>query len=579
MTEIQIPRPENMFSRESAISRLIRGAQLLNIAISSSDLPFIKDGNNILESGLSKLELREVKGNWYSLIYDESSQYHYYIGIDGTPIVVDYDTNFPEIGPGIDSDLIIKETKGYSSKIHDDVTRLTDAAFASLTQIQTEFENSTAVSYEDFDLQRISNMTTAELLTFMKTLSGNFATHLTRIGIREVSGIHSAGQGVYFTAAQELFRAGALLSPLALSRSAGSTAKIFSAEGSYEHPSGCIHLAPQLVDMEYVAETENIPFIMFSAEVIMMLRAFSSHWLGFSTQVTGGYANWEIAGMAIDPTDSSYQLPINAGIVFLPKSTKVDPKTGSKYEVMNGKGVFFEARAEQLRTLLNLDKSDEIFQTLDQIANTYREKIHTSRPQEFRAKFWNKTDFDGQLNDDQRASIESLIPEWKDRWDNLESEWKNMDLGWKRVFLANFDRELAHLGINYAEVDLESLDLDTIKTAMLYTMLNQAHALYEPAKETVTSQEFWETWFQDNGSRPPRVVYYDGDPNVAIANLLLEHKVIEPNEINRRPGPREGWLDRRFHKLIIPPSTGLDIGNFRIHEWGNWMLRIAKNID
>ena len=323
-----------------------------------------------------------------------------------------------------------------------------------------------------------------------------------------------------------------------------------------------------------------MPFVLYPAEVLFMNKAFSGSWV-FAPDVTqAGHANWEISGTKVDILDPSHQLPVDLGIVFLPKSTPVQPETGSKYEIEEGKGVYHEARVEALQILLDSDTGErhyQILQTLDETTHSQQFRESQNQVAKLREEFWQIAGFDDDLSEDQKDRIENLLlSKWKPGWDRLEQEWQEGTKIDKIMIAGNLFPYLGRLGVDVKTFDdnVDEISFEQIKKAKLYSMMEEAHALYLPAKTTIPAQEFWENWFSENDCHPARVLYYDGDPNVAIASALKENGIVEDNDIDRRTG-RLRFRDR---KPIIPEQDVIDIANFKRHETGHWMMRVTQDI-
>lgn len=241
--------------------------------------------------------------------------------------------------------------------------------------------------YTKEDIQRyfsedyLSKLSLADYILLLRRFPSEMVAHVTRQGIRDHIGFlyHMKGAGEYMDGFMQIIADGRLRSPLGIYLTEGAKeAKIAEffrnrgcktreevssmlrsfldrsqgSPGSYTDTMA-IHLATQEVaDHLYGSETGNEIFLAFPAALIASQYYFSGQ-------------------LAEDPT-RKYEIPfgehndiwvwaneerginINAGLVFIPEDARVDPNTGSKYELdenknpilfrkHNGKPIFKEA--------------------------------------------------------------------------------------------------------------------------------------------------------------------------------------------------------------------------------------------
>lgn len=221
----------------------------------------------------------------------------------------------------------------------------------------------------------LSALTTDEYIALWKKLSPHFTSHVTRQGFRETfSTDHSKGVGEFHNGFVDTLRNGGdIKSPFLLTHREGldqfeqelitflegiNLSELESDQtGVEEYPQlwkkiknrltasfgsapkvpdeAALHLATEKVLTAYGAEQDNQIFYVFPVDMIasQFNFAFNGSQFGqdFSSPPMSGEGRWNDAFIwnKEDPFQSS--LPINSGIVFLPKSTPVNPVTGSKY--------------------------------------------------------------------------------------------------------------------------------------------------------------------------------------------------------------------------------------------------------
>jgi hypothetical protein len=122
--------------------------------------------------------------------------------------------------------------------------------------------------------------------------------------------------------------------------------------------------------------------------------------------------------------------------------------------------------------------------------------------------------------------------------------------------------------------------------------LANVDALYKPAASTVPAYEYWENFFAAQPSaRPAHIIYYDGAPRQAILKFLAGNNLIALNDledytvaydtrvrsVDQLMQSNSLQLKQRAEPLHMPPGTILDLANFSIHEWGNWMYTMKQS--
>lgn len=589
-SEFEIREPladEHLFSIDLALRRAMVGSQRLGITIPENIAEQLRtrikqekqEERTVVAVDRNILEIRNSVGCWYPLIYDHKTQYHYYVGLDGKPIIVRYDTSGNLlINPGISTHLLVDhDLKGNTPEIQDEVIRITDLAVASIKKMHGDFDENFAGGLSELQAG-IETLPINQYIALMQKLSGHFATHLSRIGVREFTSTHKAGLGRYFRAAQELFEAKALASPYVVAKAQTSTGRNYITEGvvDIEKLSRCVHVAPECVDLTYMAEIDNCPFVLFPAEILFANNTFSSKF-DFNPNQSAGWANWEISGDNPDSLHPTNQLNLNLGIVFLPKSTPVNPETGSKFEITNGKGAIHEERIGSLESLIDSDFSlpPQFVEVQKQYCTSHESRFDTESARKAYEQMLDQVCAQAGFKDlsffQERMIVEHL-ESWRNHWNHIKTNWDNSTPQQRTLSLPACAMDQIA-----SREEFFNLTLPNAKKYFLRGCLFEAYALYSPTKDAIPAQEYWEKWFSEHpATRPTRIIYYDGNPNKAIWKFLLDNGIISRYDVEQnwnQDGPV--GLKYRDVKPRFPKDTSLDIGVFRLHEWGNWMYRIA----
>jgi hypothetical protein len=199
-------------------------------------------------------------------------------------------------------------------------------------------------------------------------------------------------------------------------------------------------------------------------------------------------------------------VPIDAGMVFLPKNTLVDSSTGSKY-------------ASEAQKIEGDEKKVMIED--EELINKYSE--------------WVKNILTNADMTNLVADIYSGkgVYDYKGRNENREklSEYcKNelLKLGFRND---NTTFENSH-NLQHVLIDMardksvgNPIDLDAIKDNLVDS-LKQTTSIYKLAENTVKAEEYWEDFFSKNPNlRPKHIVYYDGNPTNAIYRFQQENGI------------------------------------------------------
>ena len=220
---------------------------------------------------------------------------------------------------------------------------------------------------QDLTFERMSELSTEEYLELWKTLNPFFVTHVTRQGIRDHNAMiyHSAGMGRVHRGLQRVLEDDKCLrSPMRVNDGLPENFdekdvervldKLVFSNDEYDgvnprivlqnlpmnssvaaaDPWGdgrAIHFAQHTVlDDYYGGESGNEIFFVFPTDVIASQCRFGGHTRGnLCTAQVENERKWNDLFVWSD----SGEIPLDAGLVFLPKSQMVDRVNGSKYSL------------------------------------------------------------------------------------------------------------------------------------------------------------------------------------------------------------------------------------------------------
>ncbi len=374
-----------------------------------------------------------------------------------------------------------------------------------------------------FNEEHLTSLSLEEYVLLMKRFPREMVTHVTRQGVRDHISHHSGGEGQYADGFMKIAADGRLRS--ALGGAITSEAKeeriadmlhfekwkdrkeaqqeleeflipreARGGEGATYGDRAAIHFAAEEVaDSFYGSERGNEIFIAYPSALIASQHHFYGG-MGGLTEKGGGAWNdkwvWANEEKGID---------INAGIVFIPQETQVDPNTGSRYELDSSKNPILKKK--NITAIRSVVASPDFLSIADEIdAKTWEEK--------------GKPDFS-----EQRKKLEEKIAVFG------AFDEKVLD-----IFFTN--RESLHKLVAARKAmdqsgggteEFERLEIE-IKRG-----LREQDLLYEKPKHTISSQQFWDTYFQQHPSkRPSKIVFYKGDDPTQALNTWRSSEGITP---------------------------------------------------
>jgi hypothetical protein len=264
--------------------------------------------------------------------------------------------------------------------------------------------------------------------------------------------------------------------------------------GSYPDFSSVHFAAEEAASYLYGAEEGNEIFYVFPSIFVASQYFFR----GQPTNGGGGNHN----DVWVWPRDEK-GLNLDAGIVFLPADANVDPANGSRYQVIEGKGVEDEALKETLRNLIR---------TKDEHLINLAKQAHRDT-----------------------TAHDQLIEELHTR--GLHNRQLAEYLHATHWLVRHFRQD----GFVFDAWFEHHLEDDLLKCG----------ALYKKAEQTVPSKEYWEKFFAEHPEkRPSKLVYYTGgDPTAALRTWREEQGLVKVS-----PNPNLGFED---HSVWIDSPQAL----------------------
>ncbi|MDD5489676.1 MAG: hypothetical protein PHP25_03315 [Candidatus Moranbacteria bacterium] len=374
----------------------------------------------------------------------------------------------------------------------------------------------------------MTELSEEEYIALWKRLNPYFVSHVTRQGFRDhnVMVYHSGGMNQFSNGLVDILKDEKLLrSPLVVrgglkARDESSVREWLSGwvleaenEGEAEkrlidllhrtiasapkYPDEtAVHFANQIVaDSYYGGERNNEVFIVYPSDVIASQYNYAFN--GWEKDFTKPQSEQKWNDVFVWPrTVENPGVSIDAGIVFLPDETPVDPGTGSRYacDVKKGDG-------KEEKVMIEDKKLVEAF--------TEWFKQNQSRVREACKTYEKETN--------------SYFSTYRDRTEVYKKYFS--------IFTEEF------LGMGFKPDDTDRLTRKTVSSVFSHSqdffneeqisgMVRSIGVNWKRAEKTITAKEYWEKFFQNYPHlRPKHVEYYNGDPTSAVYLFQRKHNI------------------------------------------------------
>lgn len=401
---------------------------------------------------------------------------------------------------------------------------------------------------KNFSEEHLASLSIEDYELLLQRFHGEMVAHVTRQGIRDHVGHmwHIDGKGAYTDSFMRMIEDGRLRSSLgvylvekekeqaiaeflgledfktkeeALKVLEELTQEKQGASGSYTDRAAIHFATEEVADSYYGSEQGNEIFIAYPSAHVASQYYFS----GQLSEDGGGYWNdqWVWA-------NEERGMDLNAGLIFIPEETRVDKKTGSRYE---------------------LDKDNNPVKNLEYRAAFKRvvESAHfvsfSDEVIEIDAKFSACTDRkDPNLSEKDLKILEKLEPFRQ----KLEQEFGIKD---KRLQFAILNYNNLSMIRSIEEKSKDEID-EIIENAM-----REEGILYQEAKDTISSKEFWEAHFsKDPAKKPSKIIYYKGTNPTRALKQWRKEKGIDQKASDKNVG----FSERNIQPGKPQATAGMD---------------------
>lgn len=356
-----------------------------------------------------------------------------------------------------------------------------------------------------FTETHLASLSIEDYALLLKRFPNEMVAHVTRQGIRDHTGTreHKGGLNKYTDGFMKMTEDGRLRSPLAVQLSEQDKKKAIVRYLHLDEAGGkedalttldyllthyaninAVHFAVQEVaDNFYGSERYNEIFIVFPSAHI----ASQYHFNGQLT--SGGGDMWNDAWVWANEEKG---MDINAGIIFIPKDTPVSKKTGSRYELDNDNNPLINE--DSVDAILSFMRSDDFEEFRNEVEGIYH-----------------------NLRDEKEKIIKRLEPQRKQLVEKFGISDPHV-----QDMLFHPNGLILQLSV-YRDKQKQGMKDEYMDTNIKKEMDHHGVLLVE-AKDPITSQEFWESYFSKSGKKPSKIVYYTGgSPTAAFNEWKYEH--------------------------------------------------------
>ncbi len=406
----------------------------------------------------------------------------------------------------------------------------------------------TPISREDierhFTEENLASLSMSEYQLLLKRFPNKMIAHVVRQGVRDHIGHleHQAGLGEAANGFKNMVKDGRLRSPLGVYLVSEQKEKAVAdylglneiaskeearkkvkemtnsekqGQGSYADKAAVHFAAEEVADAYYGSERGNEIFLAYPSAFIAQQYYFEGDIENGGSEKWNDVWVWAYEERGID---------VDAALVFLPADAAVDPATGSRYKI--------DEEGKAMKNTKFIEGASRFVQ-----ANNFLEMAQEIRTIGFTLQF--------QQHEPQKAHE---LSSFRDR---LEAQYGIAD---RRLQNALCDASFLRIRQIHRELE-EQGKPDPGQTAEehIRNVLKEAGIYYEEAEQTITSQEYWEAYFEEHpDEQPSKIVYYTGgNPTAALQNWK-EHSEAKRNKIG------DFFPDKKVNSSSPQATAGMD---------------------
>lgn len=407
----------------------------------------------------------------------------------------------------------------------------------------------------------LAELSTEEYIALWRRLNPHFLSHVTRQGFRDHNAMiyHSAGLQEFHDGLTSVLRDQKLLRPPMavrdglLARDETSIQKFLEdwalqAENEEEakkrlnaqlnhslatapnYPDKtAVHFAAQIVaDGYYGGEKSNEVFFLYPSDVLASQHDYAFN--GSEKDFTKPQSETKWNDIFVWPsTLDNPGIPVDAGVVFLPENTPVDPETGSKYA-----SEIKTVDSEEKRVMVEDEKLVSAFVAWAMSLTEESPAVKAYKD------YYDERDY------------------WKQR--SMEKDF--VDVIRQEMLALGFCEEAADDLTHEVSCNLQAFTYhgkldwgDSTPEEAAKSRLRSASANWKRAENTISAKEYWEAYFDQHPEQKPKhLVFYGGTPTTAIHEFQTRHNIGQA-DTSEKEGDLLGFDDRHVRNMSEDPRA------------------------
>ncbi len=278
-----------------------------------------------------------------------------------------------------------------------------------------------------------------------------------------------------------------------------------------------VHLSVEaIMDTLYGGERGNECFVIFPADFIASQYTFFSKGRGLIA------ANSDTARNDVSVWSSPWQkgILVNAGIVFLPKETPVDPLTGSRYQLE----VITNPKSEGKKLVRRrVENEEKLLRAIASVILKPDVELVEAYEMYNKSTYWEQDQYKEHLS----------------------------QVLWRKLKETGFDRiDFSYLVHKLIYLVGEVIEGREISEKELEYELEKGNVFYQKALNPIRAEDYWSNYFKQYPSqKPAHLVFYSGSPTTAVYDFLKNNGIEIGRKTKKEKDPFLGFEEHVVKRL------------------------------
>lgn len=441
-----------------------------------------------------------------------------------------------------------------------------------------------------FSAEHLAGLSLEEYVELLRKVPPRFMTHITRQGVRDNMSHHSGGYGVMNRGFEQILEAGAIRStgeqylfdgitqgsvqsvlenhlkiPQEFPTRADAMRRITrflhtSAEAPHSTEFAdlnAVHVAiDKVADGHYGGERENEIFFLYPAAFVAANYRIGTQRLAIPDRFTPDdkYIRSEFNDFWLMHRETRRgELPVDAAIVFLPAKTQVDPESGSRYALdKDEKPIPNTDQIDRIKKMACSPEFEEhanslyhVLLELYAVPGNISKLLKEADQLDPKAPFF---EYDAEKKRAEAEALRARLPELQAAFDPLRALARQYGVSDERFYeLMDNPDFFAHEGLKnlLGKAQLAKFRKEKQRPYDLEDELENDPNIFIDmglqftlAEKTISSQEYWERYFEKH-KRPSKVIYYEQELPAEALRVFRERAGLVENGLHQRINLKE----------------------------------------